>query len=390
MLNPSDGFWYPKQSQEILTAGERMVVLPPFRPQIALPTAVTLTFAGEGALQMAKPSDLPVPRVLVSYGRFLAATAGKPGAQVELDLAGVRGVLTLVDADSVVAIKVMRWLPPGSDPEATDTVPVIEMYNANGRSAWQEGAKNKVEIPARHVHVYYSSEPPETHGPFLAPEWIDSKNVKPIDRDAGVALVRMISSERSLNLALQEIMKDRRVEMRALAARCLVALDDFEPALRELSDPNQYSFWTGQFEALRQALSRGKETAARLHETINLLRPMQAKEIYRLLWGYSEAQLEMGGASELVRLLESDQMDVRVLAHLNLVSITGAREFYRPERPPAQMKTAIQSWRDRMTKGVIIYRLPPSPLDIYKPATAPGGAETKGGAAAGGAAPASR
>jgi hypothetical protein len=114
---------------------------------------------------------------------------------------------------------------------------------------------------------------------------------------------------------------------------------------------------------------------------------MQAREIYRLLWGYSEPQLAMGGAAELVRLLESDQMDVRVLAHLNLVSITGAREFYRPERPPAQMKTAIQSWRDRLSKGVIIYRLPPSPLDVYKPATAPPGADLRGGAPAGGAAP---
>jgi hypothetical protein len=389
-LNASDGFWYPKQSQEILNAGERIVVLPPYRPQIALPSAVTLTFAGEGALQMAEPSDLPVPRVLVAYGRFVAATAGKPGAQVELDLAGIRGMLTLVDADSVVAVKVIRWIPPGSDPEATEGVPVVEMYNANGRAAWQESDKSKVEIPARHVHVYYSSEPPETHGPFLAPEWIDSKNVKPIERDAGVTLERMISPDRPLNLTLQEVMKDRRVEMRALAARCLAALDDFEPALRELSDPNQYSFWNGEFEALRQSLSRGKETAARLRETISLLRPMQAKEIYRLLWGYSEAQLEMGGAAELVRLLESDQMDVRVLSHLNLVSITGAREFYRPERPPTQMKTAIQSWRDRLSKGVIIYRLPPSPLDVYKPIAPPAGADTRGAPPAGPATPAAK
>lgn len=376
-LNVGDGFWYPKQAQEILVAGERLVVLPPFRPQIALPSAVTLTFAGEGAMQMDEPSDNPVPRVLVDYGRFVAATAGKPGAQVELDLAGVRGVLTLADADSVVAIKVLRWLPMGSDPEATDRLPVVEMYNANGRVSWQRAEQPSIDIPTRHVHVSYGNEPPQTHGPFLPPDWMDSRNVRPIDRDAGLALMRTLNPERPLNLTLQEMMKDRRVEMRALAARSLAALDDFEPALRELADPNQYSFWSGQFDALRQALMRSSESAGKLREAIALLRPTYAKDIYRILWGYSEEQLEKGGAADLVRFLDNDQVDVRVLAHLSLVAITGARESYRPERSPSSMKTAIQSWRDRLGKGAIIYRSPPAPFDLYKPITPPAGADAR-------------
>jgi len=45
------------------------------------------------------------------------------------------------------------------------------------------------------------------------------------------------------------------------------------------------------------------------------------------------------------------------------------------------MKTPIQTWKERLSKGTIIYRLPPSPLDIYKPVPAAGG-ERGGGAAA--------
>ena len=48
-LDRDDNLWYSKQPQEVLTAGERLVVLPPYRPQLALPSAVQLTFAGEGA-----------------------------------------------------------------------------------------------------------------------------------------------------------------------------------------------------------------------------------------------------------------------------------------------------------------------------------------------------
>jgi hypothetical protein len=369
-LDRQDGLWYAKQPQEILTAGERMIVLPPYRPQVALPSAVTLTFAGEGALKMDEPGENALPRATIDYGRFMASTPGRPGAQVELTLAGITGVVTLVDADSVLAVRVGRWVPPGTDPEAGEGLAVVELYNTNGRVTFQRPDQPKVDIPSRHVHVYFGSEAPQTHGPFLSPEWIDYKSVKPIDRDAAVLLEKLVFNERPLNVTLQEIMKDRRVEVRALAARCLAALGEFEAVLRELADPNQYSFWQGEFEALRHALSRSPETAAKVRETINLARSADAKDIYRLLWGFSEEQLAAGAAGQLVKFLESDQMDIRVLAHVNLVAVTGVPGFYRPERSPAQMKTAIQNWRDRKDKGQIVYKLPPSPLDVYRPVAA--------------------
>src|SRR5205814_569688 len=137
-------------------------------------------------------------------------TAGKAGAQVHLDLAGVKGLLTLADADSELAIKVARWVPPGTDPEVPENGSlVVEMYNRNGRATWQRGDEAKVEIPARFVHVYYADLPPEMHGPFYPPDWIDWKNVKPIDRDAAEKLEKLLDQERPLGLSLQEAMKDR-------------------------------------------------------------------------------------------------------------------------------------------------------------------------------------
>lgn len=367
-LDRDDNLWYSKQPQEVLTAGERLVVLPPYRPQLALPSAVQLTFAGEGAARMEEPGENNIPRVTIESGRFLVATAGKPGAQVELHLTGIKGTLTLVDADTLLAIKVIRWVPPGIDPEAAEGNPVIEMYNANGRATWQQSDRAKVDLPARHVHVYYGEDPPETHGPFFSPEWIDDKSVRPIDRAAREALERMVDKERPLTLSLQEAMKDRRVEVRALAAKCLAGLDDFEPVLRELSDPNQYSFWTGEFESLRRAVQRSPQTATQVREAISLLRAADAKELYRLLWGYSEEQLEKGGAAvQLVKFLEHEQMDVRVLAFANLASITSFQTYYQPQKPPAQMKTPVRDWNERLKKGAILYKAPPSPLDRYRP-----------------------
>jgi hypothetical protein len=109
---------------------------------------------------------------------------------------------------------------------------------------------------------------------------------------------------------------------------------------------------------------------------IERLRPAEAKDLYRMLWGYSQEQLERGSATQLVKFLEHDQMDVRVLAYANLATITGAGELYRPERLPAQQRAAIQNWKERLAKGTIAYKLAPTPLENYKPlASNPAAAE---------------
>lgn len=367
-LDRDDNLWYAKQPQEILTAGEQLVVLPPYRPQLALPSAVQLTFAGEGALKMEEPGENKVPRVTIEHGRFLAATAGRPGAQVELNLAGITGIATLVDGDSVLAVKVTRWVPPGSDPETTPREPIVEIYNTNGRVTWQRGDQPAVDIPARHVHVHQGNEAPQMYGPFMSPEWIDYRVVKAIDRESAVALEKMVSTERPLNLTLQEVMKDRKV--RPLAARCLAALGEYEAILRELADANQYSFWKSEFDTLRHAISSSPEAATKIRETINLLRQPDAIHIYRLLWGFTDEQLSAGAAAQLVKFLEHDQIDIRVLAHENLIAVTGPLGYYRPERSASQNKQAIQNWKDRKDKGGVVYKTAPSPLDEYKPISA--------------------
>lgn len=369
VFEPAEELWYLKQTSDVLRAGERLVVLPTFRPQLALPSAVQLLFAGEGALQVLQPGEDQVPRVAIEYGRIRAVTAGKPGAQVELDLAGITGRLTLADADSAVAIRVARWAPPGTDPRVAEGMPVVELYNQSGRAVWQPSGGSAVEIPPRHVRLYVGVDPPQTLGPFQPPEWIDARSVPPIDRQAAAVLERALDVARPLNLSLQEMTKDRRVEVRALAARCLAALDDFDAAIRELNDSRQYSFWSGDVEALRLALARGPETAAKVYETLKLLRSADADDLYRLLWGYSPEQLARGGAAQLVRYLEHEAMDVRVLAILNLQAITGKTEFYRPDRPlnQPQTRTSIQNWKQLLEKGQIVYRTPPTPHEPYRP-----------------------
>ena len=367
----SDGLWMRLSPRAVLAAGERMVSLPAFRPQIALASGVQVTMAGESSIRLGKPNETGAATMAVDYGRMLLVTVGAAGAEVELDLAGVRGVATLVDADSALAVSVKRLLPPGVDPEAYPSTVVVELFNTFGRVNWQEAEKEPVEIPTNFVRIYVGADPPDDFGPYVAPEWIDAKSVPPIDRESQVVLERFLASDRPLNLSLAEMLQDRRVNVRSLAARCLAALGEYEPIVSEFSDPRQYSFWVGEFQLLRQIVQRSPERAIRLRNTIERLRPDQADELYRLLWGYSTDQLAKEGAATLVKQLESEHMDVRVLAIQNLMSITGAMEFYRPEKKPEESRAAIQAWKSRLAKNRITYTTPPSAIEPYKPLDKP-------------------
>ena len=51
-----------------------------------------------------------------------------------------------------------------------------------------------------------------------------------------------------------------------------------------------------------------------------------------MLWGYSIEQLQAGAAAQLVKYLDSEDLDFRVLSFWNLNRIAGARaHYYRPE-----------------------------------------------------------
>lgn len=366
-----DGIWARVPARAVLTSGDALVALPAFRPQIALASGVQVTLAGETAMQLLPPTDEGTSRVLLDNGRLVIVTAGAAGAQIALNLHGVEGVATLIDADSALAVSVKLWVPPGADPLESPVIPVVELFNTRGRVAWDEAGQERVNIPTHHVRIYVGVDPTETAGPFAPPEWIDSRSLTGIERQSALSLEHLLTDDKPLNLSLAEALEHRQVDVRALAARCLAYLDNFEPVINQLSDPRQAPFWTAEYQALRQAIQRGAGTAGRVQATLQRLRPDQADDLYRLLMGFSPDQLNKDGGLALVEFLKSDHMDVRVLTLQNLMAITGAMEFYMPQKKPDELKASIQAWKTRQAKGTITYRTPPTPLEAYKPLERP-------------------
>src|SRR5688500_3311485 len=103
-----DGIWMRVPTGSALIAGERLVSLPAYRPQSAFASGRQVILVGESSILLKPPVEAGSSRLALDYGRLLVATSGAAGAQIELELADTKGVATLVDADSSLAVSVKK------------------------------------------------------------------------------------------------------------------------------------------------------------------------------------------------------------------------------------------------------------------------------------------
>ena len=118
-----------------------------------------------------------------------------------------------------------------------------------------------------------------------------------------------------------------------------------------LNDPDQYPAWEAHVAALKAAVGRGPDVAAQVRATFEKQRGNDAKELYRMLWGYSAEDLKQGAAATLVDYLDNESLDFRVLSFNNLHRITG---MGLPQDPQKRRGPHLQKWKERLKDGKIV------------------------------------
>ncbi len=98
--------------------------------------------------------------------------------------------------------------------------------------------------------------------------------------------------------------------------------------------------WIDYIDQLREAVGRDPETAAAVHKSLENRYPKTATDMYRMLWGYTDKDLESGDDEKLVKFLENENLALRVLSIWNLKEITGKTLGYQPEQTAGQTTTA--------------------------------------------------
>jgi len=353
--------WFRLPARTKLLSGDRLIVFPTYRPEIVLTPGVQVVLAGPAAVQTQPQNAQGEVELAIQYGRALIATAGVAGARIHLDLGGQKGTATFPEAAAEMGIEVARYLPPGADPEADAGLPVISIYTTIGRIEWQAAGAAATPIEQGQVRVLVGDQS-QTMAVAQSPAWIQGAELRDVDRLASSALEPFVTPDRPASLTLRERTEDRKSEIRSLAARCLAHLDSFESLVKEFGDDRQRSYWTAEYDTLRQSLRRGPDAAAKVRKVLEAFTGADAANLYRLSWGYSAEQLRDGQGAKLVEFLDHDSLPIRVFAFENLQRITNKTLLYRPDLAAAQRRSSIQRWKEQLESGPIVYETLPTPL----------------------------
>ena len=353
------GRWIRLPNRTELAAGDRLLALPMFRSHIKLATIdaylidgaeVTLA-AGDGG---ATSTDVAID---LAYGRLLLS-AGLDGSEITLSVGDDPRRVSL-GGSAELAIEVRRRFVPGEVAAQSGPLEVAWHLTSGTLTAGEFAA----EAPALWKTVEGIDSAP---GPFdKLPAWIDQPRLTQFEREARRTVSEALRAGEPVGISILELSDKRglgrRREVRTLAAESGTYVGVFEPFVRALNDPDLNQLvWERQIEIARQALARDPRAAQRLREDFVAQRgEAAAADLMEMMFGFDEEEVgttaeerKAGALPRLIRWLDSDQLDYRVLALYNLNQITGTRNQgnYRPTHTAVQRQRALRIYWDRLGK----------------------------------------
>lgn len=342
--------WHRVADRAPLISGNTFLSLPTYRPLIVLANEMRLLLIDGTRIQFLPADQDGNPGLVVDYGRLVIRTAEKAEAGLRLQVGERTGVISFGDPESTLAVEVARELATNVDPEAHPAALRGDLYATTGTIFWRPAGTGEplaINAPER---LTLNDQPPRGAAAEKLPDWLEVDTITLLDQRASGTVEEELRVQRPADLTLRELAEHRRREVRQLALRCLALIDDFEPLVKALDDPDEKMIWPDclHIEQLRAAVARGPSAAAEVRTAMEKLYGSEGTNLYELLWKYSAQGLNKEDAQQLVQYLEHDSLAFRRLGFWNLKRITGMGLYYRPEDTAAQRHSSVQKWRQRL------------------------------------------
>jgi len=352
--------WLRMPPRSKVLTGSYLLALPKFRVHVVLADVNAYLSGGTrvglplGVTTMGSPTgDEADLELSLDYGRVLL-NAGLKGSRVSLLVGDEVRRIHLVGSASL-AVEVQRIFVPGSNNEQESSPVEAAWYLTSGTVDWLADAGEPLTLQAPVMWKTVGGVDGQPLPIEELPAWIDRELMTDLQRRARDTLAEELVPGEPVGIRLLELNdprdKGRRSEVRSLAAEASVYVGEFEPFVKALSDKDQRRAWKSHIKTLRQALALSPDIAAQVHEAFIALRGEQAaKDLMEMIAGYDEGSIGStqqavleGAVATLVRRLESDSLDYRVLAIYNLNEIFGTTSLkgFRADDSDQRRKIAV-------------------------------------------------
>ena len=352
--------WLRLPPRSPISTGDVLLTLPKFRTHVVLADlnaylsgGTQLRFPVEGFTNSTGDAELNFEIV---YGRLLL-NAGLKGSRVAIKVGEEIREFSLSSSASL-AVEVNRVFVPGSDYENEPAPIEATWYLTSGSVEWPTatGGTQSVEASTMWKTIDGIDEIPDRIEQL--PTWIDHESMTDMQRSARDDIAQELTAGQPVGIRLLELTDGlglgRRREVRPLAAAASVYVGEFEPLVKALNDSAHSREWDTQIHELRQAMALSPHVAERVRQAfVNIRGAEAAQDLMEMVVGYSPEQIgetreevRNGALNKLIKWLDHDSLDYRVLAISNIQEITGKSKGYRPDQSSKRRKIDLRKIYD--------------------------------------------
>jgi hypothetical protein len=345
-----------------------LVNAPKFRSELVINTAASVVLVdATRASFITAQSDAQTDGLSIDYGKVIVKSK-QDDVRMPLEIAGRTLELYLPSIDTTAAVEV-RWLRrAGFDPfKPENRIPVARIVAIADKDglAGEIGLVTDAGDIGLNANQQWLARGDDAGSVLDLTEpvkWVTKKDTKDsiLDQSAREGLLNLIDQQQPLLVSLREATSFRRAEVAGLAAQLMLQLGHWDVYFGTdgiLSQPKQRAYWTEHYRTLRGSMDRSGENATMLSEQIGQMDAANGKSLMRLLVGFSQSQLVEGADDDLIEMLDSNSMAVRVLATENLREITGTTlNFWAGEDNAVRRVPTIKKWQARLRKGDVRWK----------------------------------
>jgi hypothetical protein len=335
-----------KKDDDFLYEGEEIINPEGYRSLFSLPSKDQLELVGQTRI-FTKPVEGQTPQLAIPEGKFVYRLDGRSG-RIGIQVGERNYTLKLNGEKALIGGEILTSNPPARNQTDKKLTRELALYVIRGNAEVARPGGLASQVAAGNELILGPGDGDALIQPTdLPPAWIVTSEAT--ERKSALKLAERIPYKTRVEMSLREEAINAERSVRRLAILAMGATGDVDGLVSTLVQPNLPDAREAAIEALRKMIWQDTSLLPALQGAlVRGLGPANAPLATDLILGFStQDQAEAKTYSDLINLLDADQLVLRELAIYNLMDLTGGRTnySYSADAPTARRRTAINSWK---------------------------------------------
>jgi hypothetical protein len=350
-VDPQTGTFERVVSAAIIGPGTTLQTFAPYHPEITLRSGARL--------MLVNTSELLIPAVVDGFtqlhlrqGCLVLRGAADRNAIVPLRVGDRQIDVYLTGPKSLVTVQVTS-----SDSSAATSAQSVVQIHCTPSAQWQNRGVAAVQQGSVGMEQAVQVTTIQANGTIKStiekqlPEWYQTaQNLSASQQQTAQELVAVLSDSADLSNDLRKAFETHRLlQVKIVAARCLMHLGEFNPIMDTLNNADYRSTWEDSVAAISKCMTPEGMNMEPITEALQSRAGDQTEVIAEMLGTCTAEQLQGNLGEAMVQGLDSSVMLERVISFIRLKNLTGKTQMYFPDKNPNQQVVSIRRWQQLWT-----------------------------------------